>query len=126
MLNFGVMYSNGDGVAQDKAEAARLYRKAVDLGNAYAMQNLAAMHDDGDGVQQDRRKAAELIVFAIKKRNDFTLQQAPFTDWSEAFRKELQQLLKTEGVYKGRIDGKANEALRQAVLALAAKSKSGG
>ncbi len=162
MTSFAFMYMNGEGVAQDKAEAARLFRKAADLGSEGAMTSLAEMYRNGEGVAldkaeafslyrkaarsednlaiyrlaemydkgesvaQDPGRAAELVVRAIKKQNIFTVPFAPFGGWSEAFRKELQQLLKKEGVYKGSIDGKASEALRSAVLALAAKSKGGG
>jgi uncharacterized protein len=134
----GVVYSNGEGVAQDKAEAARLYKEAADLGNARAMRNLAASYDKGEGLKEDRKRAAELIISAIKndpsaeqsKYEDVFLffggESAPYVDWSEAFRKELQQLLKQDGFYTAQIDGKASDALKRAVLALAAKSKSGG
>ena len=124
--NLGWMYNHGEGIAQDKAEAARLYRKAADLGNADAMYGLGLMYDNGERVEQNRQRAAELVIAAIKKQNDFTLKEAPFDKWSVPFRKELEQLLKAEGVYNGRVDGRASEALRDAVLALAAKSKSGG
>ena len=38
--NLGVMYANGQGVAQDDAEAVRLYRLAADQGDADAQYNL--------------------------------------------------------------------------------------
>jgi hypothetical protein len=40
VANLGYMYELGAGIARDKAAAARLYRKAADLGNADAMTNL--------------------------------------------------------------------------------------
>jgi uncharacterized protein len=89
------LYDRGDGVPKDRKTCAR---KAADLGSAEAMQNLAVMYDFGEGLEQDRGKAPELIVMAIKNQNGFTLAQAPFGDWSEEFRMELQQLLQREGV----------------------------
>ncbi len=103
-----------------------LFQKAVSLGNARAMHNLANMYDRGENVEKNPRKAAELIVLAIKNRNDFTLKQAPFATWSQPFRKELQQLLKNEGVYSGTANGEATDALKNAVQALAAKNKARG
>ncbi len=121
------MYENGEGgLSKDYAEAARLYQKNVDLNpnDPSAMHKLAELYEKGRGVKQDSSRAAELFVMVIKKHKDLYL--ASISEWSEAFRKELQQLLKNEGVYKGRIDGKASEALENAVQTLAAKSKSGG
>ena len=51
--NLGVHYSNGDGVLQDDAEAARWYRLAVDQGLAEAQRNLGFMYREGRGVPQD-------------------------------------------------------------------------
>jgi TPR repeat protein len=123
MANLGNMYVRGEGVPANKTEAFNLFQKAASLGNTRAMHNLANMYDRGDSVEKNRRKAAELIVLAIKNQNDFTLKQAPFGTWSAPFRKELQQLLKSEGVYAGPIDGEANDGLKNAVQALAAKNK---
>ena len=58
-------YDNGKGVAQDKTEAARLYRKAANLGNAEAMANLGVMYHDGKGVAQDKAEAARLYRKAV-------------------------------------------------------------
>jgi uncharacterized caspase-like protein len=126
IYNLGLMHISGNVVREDRSEAVRLWRKAAELGNPEAMYDLARMYDRGQVLAQDRGKAAELVISAIKKRSENALQRAQFDDWSEVFRRELQQLLRQEGVYAGSIDGKANEALRSAVLALAAKSKGGG
>ena len=47
------MYANGHGVAQDYAEAVRLYRLAADQGLAGAQSNLGVMYANGQGVAQD-------------------------------------------------------------------------
>jgi len=49
----GVMYSLGQGVAQDYAEAARWYRLAAEQGYPRAQFNLAFMYAHGNGVIQD-------------------------------------------------------------------------
>jgi TPR repeat protein len=51
------MFENGRGVAQDHAEAVRLYRLAAAQGHAIAQFNLGYMFENGRGVAQDRAKA---------------------------------------------------------------------
>jgi TPR repeat protein len=51
------MYAKGDGVAQDKAEAARLWRLAAEQGVAEVQTNLGFMYAKGDGVAQDNVQA---------------------------------------------------------------------
>ena len=51
--NLGVMYTQGQGVAQDYAAAVSWYRKAADQGNAEAQNNLGAMYVNGQGVAKD-------------------------------------------------------------------------
>ena len=45
--NLGVMYDEGEGVAQDDAEAVRWYRLAAEQGDAGAQNNLGVMYDEG-------------------------------------------------------------------------------
>ncbi|MGO9171020.1 MAG: caspase family protein [Rhodomicrobium sp.] len=122
-FNLGYMFYNGDGGDQDKVEAARLFRKAADLGDGSAMDGLAVLYDNGEGVKEDAHVAAELIFSAIKKGNDITLKRSPFADWSLPFRRELERLLKEEGVYSGPIDGNANNELKKAVEILANRKR---
>jgi TPR repeat protein len=53
----GIAYDEGDGVAQDYAEAVRWYRKAAEQGEAVAQSNLGLMYDKGRGVPQDYAEA---------------------------------------------------------------------
>jgi TPR repeat protein len=54
----GACYNFGcSGVAQDYAEAVRLYRLAADQGHAVAQSNLGYMFQHGQGVAQDRAEA---------------------------------------------------------------------
>ena len=48
--NLGLMYDNGQGVAQDFKEAVRLYRLAAAQGDADAQYSLGVMYDTGKGV----------------------------------------------------------------------------
>jgi TPR repeat protein len=51
------MFHNGQGVAQDYAEALRLYRLAAAQGYAMAQYNVGVMFENGEGVAQDRAEA---------------------------------------------------------------------
>jgi len=54
----GLMYSRGQGVAQDYAEAARWYRLSAEQGDAEAQLLLGVMYEKGQGVAQDYAEAA--------------------------------------------------------------------
>ena len=51
------MFDNGEGIAQDQAEAVRLYRLAAAQGDADAHFYLGYMYENGRGVAQDRAEA---------------------------------------------------------------------
>ena len=51
--NLGVMYKDGQGVAQDYAEAVRWFKEAAEQGNVLAQSNLEWMYQSGSGVAQD-------------------------------------------------------------------------
>jgi hypothetical protein len=55
--NLGVMYDNGQGVPQDKAEAVKWYRKAAEQGHARSQFSLGLMYAVGEGVPMDKVKA---------------------------------------------------------------------
>ena len=51
------MYRDGEGVAQDDAQALVWFRNAADQGNADAQYSLGVMYRDGQGVAQDNAQA---------------------------------------------------------------------
>jgi len=55
-----VLRDGRPGVAPDFAEALRLCRRGVELGDAEAITNLADLHNRGEGVPRDYPKSAEL------------------------------------------------------------------
>ncbi len=57
--NVGLMYFTGEGVNQDKREAARWFRKAAEAGSLEAQISIAQMVEAGDGVQRDLHEAAK-------------------------------------------------------------------
>ena len=56
--NLGVLYSSGQGVAQDFSESVRWYQMAAKQGDASAQYNLGLMYYFGEGVLQDYSEAA--------------------------------------------------------------------
>ena len=52
-FNFGVMYANGKGVAQDYKKAVKWYTLAAEQGDASAQYHLGLMYANGKGVAQD-------------------------------------------------------------------------
>jgi uncharacterized protein len=52
------MYLGGQGVAQDYAQAAKLFRKAAEHGDAPSQYNLGLIYEDGRGVDRDYAEAA--------------------------------------------------------------------
>lgn len=62
----GIHYIHGDGVRQDMARAARLYRQSAEQGYGWAMQLLGRCHLEGDGVRRDRRAARRWFERAVE------------------------------------------------------------
>ncbi len=58
------MLQNGQGVAQDYAEAVRLYSLAAAQGHEVAQHSLGWMFYNGHGVAQDRAEAIRLFRLA--------------------------------------------------------------
>ena len=61
MRQLAAACENGHGMPVDLQQAADWYRKAVDLGNLTAMNNLAFMYKIGRGVDKDLRIATSLF-----------------------------------------------------------------
>jgi len=55
--NLGSMYANGQGIAQDYAEAARWYKLAAAQGSVGAQVNLGLSYANGQGILQDNIRA---------------------------------------------------------------------
>ena len=67
--NLGLMYANGEGVAEDDAEAARWLRLAADQGHAGAQYNLGVMYASGRGVPEDDAEAVRWLRLAADRRS---------------------------------------------------------
>lgn len=124
MVNLGVVYLRGEGVSKDDVEAARWYRMAADKGNSTAMHNLSGMLRTGRGVAQDNKKSAALMFKALMKadKNSLALMTNTPEKTNKQFRRELQKLMKQEGVYDGAIDGAFGPATQRAIRKLAGRT----
>jgi S1-C subfamily serine protease len=58
-FSLGRCYEYGQGVAQDKTEAAKWNRKAAERGHAIAQYNLGVQYNEGNGVPEDAAEAAK-------------------------------------------------------------------
>jgi TPR repeat protein len=75
----GMCYYGGcSGVAQDYAEAVRLYRLAVAQGHADAQSNLGFMFENGRGVAQDYAEALRLYRLAVAQGNAYAQNNLGF------------------------------------------------
>ena len=63
----GILYHNGEGIAQDYAKAHEWFEKSADKGDASSMSNLGSLCANGQGVAQDYTKARELFQKAADK-----------------------------------------------------------
>src|SRR5262245_60636211 len=69
IANLGVLFEQGQGVAQDYAKAREFYQKAAELGDASALANIGLLYRDGLGVTQDYVKALGWFEKAAAKGN---------------------------------------------------------
>jgi TPR repeat protein len=61
MVELGVRYGNGDGVARDEAQARKLFERAAQAGNPRGVTNLAAL-GGGSTASSDPARARELLA----------------------------------------------------------------
>ena len=84
-FNLGVMYEEGQAMAQNYAEAVRWYRLAASQGNALAQNNLGVKYALGRGVPRDDIRghmwlslaAASAIPGAVKARDNLAKEMSP-------------------------------------------------
>jgi TPR repeat protein len=64
MVELGVLYGTGAGVARDEAQARNLFERAAEAGNPRGVSNLAAL--GGGGASSDPARARELLAKAAE------------------------------------------------------------
>ena len=126
MVNLGFVYHAGEGVEKDLSKAANWYRKAVEKGNATAQNNLGILYNDGTGVPRDCKKAARLLLDAYCSQDKYAiknLEEQSNAVLDRETRRELQRLLKQQGLYTGAIDGLLGPGTKGALRALATSER---
>lgn len=68
-FNLGVLKLQGQGIPQNKFEAAKHFRLAGERGHETAMTNLAMMLIKGDGIPRDMQLGAQWLIKAAQKGN---------------------------------------------------------
>ena len=71
----GLMYYEGNGVAEDPYKAAIYFQEAAQLGGGFSSIMLAAMYEDGLGVERNYFKAFELYKIAIDREMPFAMSR---------------------------------------------------
>lgn len=66
-FNLGLLYTNGQGVAQDYQEAVRWYRLSAEQGNALAQYNLGVAYANGQGFAQNFKEAVRLYQLSAEQ-----------------------------------------------------------
>ena len=61
MIELGVLYADGNGVAKDEAQAKKLFQRASDAGNPRGVMNLAALTERGGGAAMSPQAKRELL-----------------------------------------------------------------
>src|ERR1700704_1322206 len=64
MVELGVLYGTGAGVARDEAQARKLFERAAEAGNPRGVSNLAAL--GGGGASADPARARDLLAKAAE------------------------------------------------------------
>ena len=124
MALLGWFYDIGNGVAQDYGQARNWYEMAANAGSAYAMGNLSRLYDFGLGTKADAREAARWAAASIEGGDPAKLEEMKTSpdNFTPAFRKEIQALLRDRGYYSGPLDGEFGAATRNAIDRLAKKT----
>jgi TPR repeat protein len=66
MVELGVLYATGSGVAKDETKARKIFERAAEAGNARGVTNLAALSAQSGGAPADPAKARALLAKAAE------------------------------------------------------------
>ena len=66
MVELGVLFANGSGVAKDQAQARKLFERAAAAGNPRGATDLAALSNGGGGAPSDPAEARALLAKAAE------------------------------------------------------------
>jgi len=108
------------GGPQDEAEAVRLFQKVAERGHPSALVTLSALLESGlnKDIERNSKAAARWFLRALRAGDSTAHDEmrASTAPWSAEFRRELQRLMKEEGLYSGPINGNIGAAAFRAAL----------
>jgi TPR repeat protein len=121
MASLGFLYDAGAGVKQDYVEARYWYEKAANAGSAYAMGNLSRLYDQGLGTAVDPQEAVRWAIAAVERGDPGKTEELKNTpaNFSPAFRREFQTVLRDRGYFHGNVDGEFGADTVAAIASLA-------
>ena len=124
MALLGWLYDVGNGVPQDYVQARNWYEMAANAGSAYAMGNLSRLYDFGLGTPADPKEAVRWAAASVEGGDPAKLQELKTSpdNFTPAFRKEIQALLRDRGLYSGPLDGDFGAATQNAMDRLAKRT----
>lgn len=124
MALLGWLFDVGNGVPQDYEQARNWYEMASNAGSAYAMGNLSRLYDFGLGTKPDPKEAARWAAASVEGGDPAKLQELKTSpnNFTPAFRKEIQLLLRDRGLYGGPVDGDFGAATQNAIDRLAQRT----
>ncbi|MEO1797105.1 MAG: peptidoglycan-binding protein [Pseudomonadota bacterium] len=117
----GYFYLTGSGVDADESRAVTWLGQSVKQGYLHAYSFLAELHEQGRGTDLDPGRAADLYWSALL-RSDPTARERLTTQLGSRHPdvvRSVQERLRTEGVYRGQLDGIAGPSTVSAVQAFA-------
>jgi uncharacterized protein len=69
MVELGVMFGTGTGVAKDEAQARKLFERAAEAGNPRGVTNLAAISKSGGGTPTDPARSRAMLLRAAEQNS---------------------------------------------------------
>ncbi|MCC0013891.1 MAG: sel1 repeat family protein [Rhodobiaceae bacterium] len=121
LYEVGAAYMNGRGVKADQREGVSWMRRAAQAGLSDSYYSLAYAHAFGRGADRNPKEAARYMFLSLKARSETAFGQMTRNpeQWPPDMRRELQQIMKDQGVYSSSVDGSFGPATLQAIAALA-------
>jgi len=94
ITHLGIAYQFGHlGLVKNDKKAAKIYRRAVELGDVHAMRCLGSSHQLGSGVKLDKKKAERLYRTAADRGDAFAQNNlAVFLDSQDKFEEAFRYL----------------------------------
>ena len=114
--NLGVLAQ--DGLVTEEGAALAFFERAADLGEPRAYVAAAILLDEGRGVEKDPKAAAEMLLRGAASDYGEAITQltAQAKNWSRDTIKAVQEMLRSDGLYGGAVDGISGPMLREALV----------